>query len=449
MDQNNQYQDMDSYQAIRQGKTKKRKDSGAFIGGIVVGMIGTLVIACVIILVWWQAGNVSARKSDEDAEETTTTSTKKSSKSSKKVSGDGFVTDEMVTKVNGLVEAIREKYFLDEVTDEQLENGIYRGLMNSLGDPYTEYYTAQEYNDLMQGAEGIYYGIGAYVSIDEETQLPKLGTIFKQSPAEKAGLKTDDLIYKVDGELTYGKTLTEVVTCIKGDENTDVVLTIIRNGQQQDVTATRGKVETPTVEYKMLDDKMGYLQLTEFDDVSTKQFLDGMEELYDAGMQGLILDLRANPGGNLSTVVQIAQNLLPKGTIVYTEDKEGNKQYYKSKGNKEIQIPLVVLIDGNSASASEILAGAIQDYKKGTLVGTKSYGKGIVQTIYPARDGSAIKITTSGYFTPNGRNIHKVGIEPDVVCEFDSELYYNEENPVDNQLEKAKEVLADLMKQAK
>ena len=196
--------------------------------------------------------------------------------------------------------------------------------MNSLGDPYTEYYTAQEYNDLMQGSEGIYYGIGAYVSIDEETQLPKLGTIFKQSPAEKAGLQTDDLLYKVDGELTYGKTLTEVVTCIKGDENTDVVLTIIRNGQQQDVTATRGKVETPTVEYKMLDDKMGYLQLTEFDDVSTKQFLDGMDELYAQGMKGMILDLRANPGGNLSTVVQIAQNLLPKGTIVYTEDKEGN-----------------------------------------------------------------------------------------------------------------------------
>lgn len=449
MDQNNQYRDIDSYQSMNQGKMKKKKDNGAFIGGIVVGMIGTLVIACLIILVYWQAGNVSAKNSDANAEESTASSTKKSTKKTTKVSSDGFVTDEMVTKVNGLVEAIRDKYFLDEVTDEQLENGIYKGLMNSLGDPYTEYYTAEEYNDLMQGSEGIYYGIGAYVSIDEETQLPKLGTIFKQSPAEKAGLKTDDLIYKVDGELTYGKTLTEVVSCIKGEENTNVVLTIIRNGEQKDVTATRGKVETPTVEYKMLDDKMGYLQLSEFDDVSTKQFLDGMDELYAQGMQGMILDLRANPGGNLSTVVQIAQNLLPKGTIVYTEDKEGHQQFYKSKGNNEIQIPLVVLIDGNSASASEILAGAIQDYKKGTLVGTKSYGKGIVQTIYPARDGSAIKITTSGYFTPNGRNIHKVGIEPDVVCEFDSEKYYDEENPVDNQLEKAKEVLADLMKQAK
>ena len=454
MDQNNQYRDIDSYQAASQGNPKKEKDKGSFIGGIVVGMIGTLVIACVIILIYWQVGNTAAKGSDEgeraSSSTRTTSSSKKNDKKGSKDSTDGFVTDEMVTKIDGLVETIRKEYFLDEVTDEQLENGLYKGLMNSLGDPYTEYYTPEEFNDLMQGSEGIYYGIGAYVSIDDETQLPKIGVIFKESPAEKAGLQMNDLIYKIDGELTYGKTLTEVVSCIKGEENTDVVLTIIRNGEQKDLTATRGKVETPTVEYKMLDDKMGYLQLMEFDDVSTKQFLDGMEDLYAQGMQGMILDLRANPGGNLSTVVQIAQNLLPKGTIVYTEDKEGQQRFYRCKGDKEIQIPLVVLIDGNSASASEILAGAIQDYKKGTIVGTKSFGKGIVQTIFDdKKDGSAIKITTSGYFTPNGRNIHKVGIEPDVVCEFDSEKYYDEENPIDNQLEKAKEVLADLMKQSK
>ena len=216
--------------------------------------------------------------------------------------------------------------------------------------------------------------------------------------------------------------------------------------EQLEKIATRRKVETPTVESEMLEDGMGYVRLVEFDDVTTNQFLEAMDELYANGMKGLILDLRGNPGGNLSTVVQIAQNLLPKGTIVYTEDKKQNRDTYTSKGNKEIKIPMVVLVDMNSASASEILAGAIQDYGKGTLVGTKTFGKGIVQSIIPMRDGSAIKITVSGYFTPKGRNIHKVGIEPDIVCEFDSERYYDADNPVDNQLEKAKEVLKEKMR---
>lgn len=190
---------------------------------------------------------------------------------------------------------------------------------------------------------------------------------------------------------------------------------------------------------------MGYLQITEFDDVTTNQFLEAMEQLNQEGMEGLILDLRSNPGGNLSTVVKIAQNLLPEGIIVYTEDKAGQRINYRCKGDKELQIPMVVLVDMNSASASEILAGAIQDYEKGTLVGTTTFGKGIVQSVMPLEDGSAIKITISSYYTPNGRNIHGIGIEPDIVCEFDGKLYYDSENPVDNQLEKAKEVLSGMM----
>ena len=438
MSQNNQYFDMDSYQSGMNGNGRRSGDGGAFWGGLAVGIMGTLLILCVIVLILWVTGNgnLSIGKSDVVNEEETATSVK----------GSGFVSDDMVKKINKLVKTIREKYFLEEVSDEELESGIYKGLMASLGDPYSEYYTSQEYMDLMQGSEGVYYGIGAYVSMDEVTNLPKISGVFKDSPAERAGLRTNDLLYMIGGEQTYGLSLSEAVSRIKGEENTKVDITVVRDGEQVELTAIRGKVETPTVETEMLDNGMGYLRITEFDDVTTNQYLSGIKELRDAGMKGLILDLRSNPGGNLSTVVAIAQNILPKGIIVYTEDKEGNRKDYNCKGDKELDVPLVVLVDMNSASASEILAGAIQDYGKGTLVGTTTFGKGIVQSVIPSKDGSAIKITVSGYFTPKGRNIHKVGIEPDVVCEFDGSLYYDVENPIDTQLEKAKEILAEKMR---
>ena len=438
MEQNNQYFDLDSYQArnLSNGRPPKKDDSGAFFGGLAVGVMSTLIVLCVAVLIIWSVNKGVLFDRGDKGRQTTIQSVK----------GYGFVTDEMVKKIDKLVTDIRTMYYLDEVSDEELETGLYRGLMSSLGDPYTEYYTNEEYIQLMQGASGIYYGIGAVVSIDSETNLPKLGQIFKGSPAEKVGLRPNDLVYKVNGEATNGKSLSEVVSEIRGEEGTTVNITIIRDGNQLEVTPTRARLETPTVETKMLENGMGYLQITEFDDVTLKQFTNGMEELYADGMKGLILDLRGNPGGNLSTVVEIARNLLPQGLVVYTETKEGKRTDYKCKGDKEIQIPMVVLVDMNSASASEILAGAIQDYGKGTLVGTTTFGKGIVQTIYPDReDGTAIKITVSGYFTPKGRNIHKIGIEPDIVCEFDADLYYDEVNPIDNQLEKAKEVLAGLM----
>ena len=446
MDQN-QYFDMDSYQnGNSKGNGNKKKDSGAFLGGLVVGMLGTLVVACVIVLIYWNMGSGSISTPKGSGSPSSEGTSSSSSSTTKTVRGENFVTDEMVTKINYIVKLIHEGFFLSEVSDEELENGIYEGLLESLGDPYSEYYTTKEFEEIMQSSSGIYYGIGAYVSIDSDTSLPKISGVFKNGPAEAAGLRTNDLIYMVNGDQTYGKSLSDVVSQIRGEENTTVNITIIRDSEQLEMTVTRRRVENPTVNTEMYENGMGYLQITEFDDVTTAQFLDGMESLYQSGMQGLILDLRSNPGGNLSTVVQIAQNLLPEGLIVYTEDKHGNRKDYKCKGDKEIQIPMVVLVDSNSASAAEILSGAIQDYKKGTLIGKTTYGKGIVQSIIPSADGTAVKITVSGYFTPNGRNIHKIGIEPDIDCDFDGSLYYNVENPVDTQLEKAKEVLADLMK---
>jgi len=440
---NNQYYDMDSYQSGGNGQKRPRRkeNNGEFLFGLGVGAMAMLLIVSIAIFVAWGAGAFKSRTSnasrdyeEEDVGPHASTS-------------GNFMTDDMVKKIDKLYSTIRSEYFLEEVSDEDLETGLYKGLMAALGDPYSEYYTPEEYMDLIQGSEGIYYGIGAYVSMDSELNMPKISGVFKNSPALEAGLRANDLIYMVGDEYMSGKTLSEVVSYIRGEENTTVDVTIIRDGEEMVVTVTRRRVEAPTVESKMLDDNMGYLQITEFDDVTTNQFKNAMAELYADGMKGLILDLRANPGGNLATVVEIAQELLPEGTIVYTETKEGKRKTYTCDGKKEIKIPMVVLVDGNSASASEILAGAIQDYKKGTLVGKTTFGKGIVQTVRSiSRDGSAIKLTVSGYFTPNGRNIHKIGIEPDVECEFDSELYYNSENPIDTQLEKAKEVLADLMK---
>ncbi len=242
--------------------------------------------------------------------------------------------------------------------------------------------------------------------------------------------------------------MTEAVSLIKGPEGTEVTLTLIRDGEPDylEMLVRRAKVESPTVNQKMLDEDIAYIQITEFDDVTTDQFADALATVRASEMKGLILDLRGNPGGNLNTVVDISRMLLPQGLIVYTEDKEGKRVEYSCDGSKKLDVPLVVLVDGNSASASEILSGAIKDYGIGTLVGTTTFGKGIVQQIIPFNDGSAVKITISAYYTPNGNNIHGIGIEPDVVCEFDGETYYATEDHYDNQLEKAKEVLREKLK---
>lgn len=362
--------------------------------------------------------------------------------------GDSAITSSMINKLQTLEKVIDQYFYLDEVSEEELEDGIYHGMMSALDDPYTEYYSAEELTRLMNQTQGVYYGIGAYVGIDSTTTLPKISGIIEDTPAQEADLRPNDIIYEVDGISTYGLSLTEAVSMIKGDEGTEVVLTIIREGEKGylEVPVTRRKVESPTVQFEMLDDDMAYIQIMEFDDVTTDQFTEALAMAKGSGMKGLILDVRANPGGNLNTVVDIARMLLPEGLIVYTEDKSGKRMEYSCDGTRQLDVPLVVLVDMNSASASEILAGAIQDYGIGTLVGTTTFGKGIVQQVIPFNDGSAVKMTVSSYFTPNGRNIHGVGIEPDITVEFDGETYYNTEDHYDNQLEKAKEVLKGMMR---
>ncbi|MBQ7679544.1 MAG: S41 family peptidase, partial [Butyrivibrio sp.] len=318
---------------------------------------------------------------------------------------------EAQARINALEQSIRSYYYKTEVDEEKARIGMYRGLVDSLEDPYSVYYTAEEYQDLMSDTEGIYCGIGAYVTIDNDLKYPRITGIIKNSPAEEAELRAEDIIYEVEGESTYGMELSVVVSKIKGEEGTNVHLTILREGDGElGFDLTRRKVETPTVETEMKEDGIGYLALSAFDLVSTDQFIQGMADLRAQGMKGLVLDLRSNPGGNLSVVCDIARQLLPEGLIVYTEDRDGNRSDYSCDGTNQIDIPMVVLVNGYSASASEILAGAIQDYGIGTIVGTTTYGKGVVQRVYNFDDGSAVKLTISSYFTPNGKNINGVGI---------------------------------------
>lgn len=402
----------------------------SFWGGVITGVLAAALIVSGVFLgqsVWnlYQSSRTqeTAAQNEEDG-----------------VSSNSVANAQTMNKLQVLEDTI-DRYYLESVDEQTLEKGVYDGLVEALGDPYSTYYSSEELKELQDKTEGIYYGIGAYVGIDADTSLPRLTGIIEGTPAQESGLRAGDLLYKVDGEEVQGLELAQVVSKIKGEEGTSVHLTIIREGATDylEVDVVRRKVESPTVNQKMLDGGIGYIQITEFDTVTLDQFTEALAVCRGSGMKGLILDLRGNPGGNLNTVCDIAREILPKGLIVYTEDKDGKRSEYTCDGTKEMKEPLVVLVDSGSASASEILAGAVKDYGIGTLVGTTTFGKGIVQRIISLSDGSAVKLTVSNYYTPNGNNIHKIGIKPDIEEKFDSEAYYND--GVDNQLNKAIEIM--------
>lgn len=348
------------------------------------------------------------------------------------------------------IETLIDHYYLEDVNEEAIADGIYKGILQSLGDPYSTYYTKAEYKSLMESSSGIYCGIGATVTKDVATGIISIVTPFVTGPAYEVGILPGDIIYKVEGKEVTGLDLTEVVSRIKGEEGTKVKVTIVREGESEplEFSIPRRIVEVPTITYEMLDGKIGYIAVSEFDEVTAQQFRDAITELDKQGQKGLIVDIRNNPGGLLNTVSDMLDRMLPKGLIVYTKDKYGNREEKKSDGKEEFNKPLVVLINGNSASASEIFAGAIQDYGKGTIVGTTSFGKGIVQSIIPLQDGTAIKVTVSKYFTPKGQDIHGVGIKPDVTVELKDELKRKViiKKEDDNQLQKAIEIIKEKIK---
>ncbi len=344
-------------------------------------------------------------------------------------------------KISGLRELIDAKY-LGDVEDSELEEGIYKGLVSGLEDPYSVYYDEEETKSMMESNEGEYCGIGAVLTRNMDTGIITLVQIYDDSPAMEAGLEADDILYKVEDKEVTGEDLTEVVSHIKGEKGTEVQLTVLRGDDNKEVTVTavRNTVQVQTVKHEMKNDGIGYLAVSEFDLVTYEQYKEALADLENQGMKGLVVDLRNNPGGNLETVCDILDLMLPEGLIVYTEDKEGNRDEKKSDEENQFCLPMVVLMNGNSASASEIYAGAIQDYGTGKIVGTQSYGKGVVQQIFMLKDGTSVKLTIAEYFTPKGRNINGKGISPDVEVEYER----NEENPdADNQLDKAMEVLKE------
>lgn len=353
--------------------------------------------------------------------------------------GNTIITKEIAKKAEAIQKVI-DTYYLEEEDIGHVQEGVYKGMLGALGDPYSVYYSKEEYDSFQESYSGEYCGIGASLIQDGETGIITIVKAFDGSPAKEAGIRTDDIIYKVEGEEVTGQDLTEVVSKVKGKEDTIVHLTILRGSEEIEVDVVRKTISVPTVESEMLENNIGYIAISEFDEITLEQWNEAYSTLTEQGMDSLIVDLRNNPGGGLSVVANILDTVLPKGTIVYHEDKNGRRDEYTSDEEHKIEVPLVVLINGNSASASEIFAGAVKDYGIGTLIGTTTFGKGIVQQMIALGDGSAVKLTISKYYTPSGVCIHGSGIEPDIELEFDAEKYLEDES--DNQLQKAIEVLS-------
>ncbi len=358
--------------------------------------------------------------------------------------------DEVIDKTNDIQDIIDENFYFEEDIDNVEEN-VYKGMMEGLDDPYSVYYTPEEYTELMEDTSGEYVGIGVQVNQDPETMLITVTKVFKDGPASKVGIKKGDIITAVDDWELAGEEVEQVVKKIKGKEGSMVKITVYREGEHDylEFDTARQMVENPTVEYRMLADDIGYISVASFYDVTADQYKAAVEDLKSQGMKGLIVDLRDNPGGLLTTVVDMLDYMLPEGKLVYTEDKDGNiLEEFDSTDEEQFTLPLVVMINENSASASEIYAGAIKDYGAGKLVGIQTFGKGIVQRIFDLGDGSALKLTIAKYFTPNGNDIHEIGVAPDVEVELSDEAkeatILDETN--DNQLQKGIEVLKEEMK---
>ena len=323
-----------------------------------------------------------------------------------------------VQKLNYLESLIDEEY-LDEKDEDSLREGLYAGLMSGLNDPYSTYYTAEQYKELNTSNEGSYVGIGAVLQKDKDGGA-KIVQLYEGGSGEQAGLKKGDVLKAIDGEDVTEKETADIAAMIRESDKDSVTLTVQRAEQKEtlDIKVEIRDVEIQTVSHEMLDDETGYIRISEFSEVTSNQYKKAFEDLQDKGIKKLVVDLRNNPGGLLNAVCDVLRQILPEGLIVYTEDKNGKKEEEKCDGKNELNMPLAVLVNGSSASASEIFAGAVKDYGIGTIVGTTTYGKGVVQTIQPLGDGSAVKITIAKYFTPKGNDINKKGITPDVEAEL-------------------------------
>ena len=347
-----------------------------------------------------------------------------------------------IEEKTSVLQNIIDRYFLFDEDMTKVEDGIYAGMMNGLGDPYTVYYTKEEYKALNEDTEGKYSGIGAVVSQNPNTKIITIVKIFDNSPANDAGLQVGDIIDKIDGEEVAGTDMDILVkTKIRGEEGTSFKMTVLRGDDRKEVELDliRRSIEVETVAGKMLDNNIGYIAVSQFDAVTSEQFKSNIESLQSQGMTKLIVDLRGNPGGLLDQVVDMLDYILPDGLVLYTEDKYGKREEYYSDGSHELKIPMVVLVNENSASASEVFTATFRDFEWGTVVGKTTFGKGIVQNVLPLGDGTAVKITTQHYYPPSGYDLHKVGIKPDLEVDLNEGAKIGTDS--DNQLSAAIDIL--------
>ena len=347
-----------------------------------------------------------------------------------------------IEEKTSVLQNIIDRYFLFDEDMTKVEDGIYAGMMNGLGDPYTVYYTKEEYKALNEDTEGKYSGIGAVVSQNPNTKIITIVKIFDNSPANDAGLQVGDIIDKIDGEEVAGTDMDILVkTKIRGEEGTSFKMTVLRGDDRKEVELDliRRSIEVETVAGKMLDNNIGYIAVSQFDAVTSEQFKSNIESLQSQGMTKLIVDLRGNPGGLLDQVVDMLDYILPEGLVLYTEDKYGEREEYYSDGSHELKIPMVVLVNENSASASEVFTATFRDFEWGKVVGKTTFGKGIVQNVLPLGDGTAVKITTQHYYPPSGYDLHKVGIKPDIEVDLNEGAKIGTDS--DNQLSTAIDIL--------
>lgn len=348
-----------------------------------------------------------------------------------------------VQKIEYLEKMIDQEY-LGEVDNAEMAEGIYAGLVYGLGDVYSRYYTADEYAQETASTDGAYAGIGVSIQKNKNGGV-QIAECYEGGPGAEAGLQTGDVITAINDTDVTDMELSDVVSLIRENKDNTIVLTVFRENEEKsrEISVDVTDVELPSVFGEMLDKKTGYIQITQFTGVTPQQYKDMFAELKDKGMERLVIDLRDNPGGLLTSVCDILREILPEGLIVYTEDKYGNREEETCDGKHQLDMPLAVLVNENSASASEIFAGAVQDHEVGTIVGITTYGKGVVQELRQLSDGSAVKLTVSNYYTPNGNSINKVGIKPDVEVKLASELLNKDEitHEEDNQLQKALNVI--------
>lgn len=411
---------------IRRIEQERRK---TFCKGITLGVLTTLAV-CLLVFFVIPVVQLQRIESSQKTQQAAQTDDSR------------LLTQPVESKIERLADVIDQLYY-EDVDKEDLVEGLYKGLLEGVGDPYTAYYTPEEYKELMISATSSLSGIGIVMQQDPDTMQVSVNYVYEGSPAEKAGILAGDLIVQAEDVMATSMELSEFATHIRGDEGTTVHLKLYRYGKGYlELDVERAIIDVPTLKGEMLDDGIGYIRIAEFGEKTAEEFADAVSELEAQGMTAMIVDLRNNPGGMVDSVTKLLDQILPEGVVVWTEDKNGNKKEYTSDAAC-LDYPMAVLINENSASSSEIFAGAIRDYDYGTLIGTKTFGKGIVQSIRRLADGSAIKLTTSRYFTPNGQNIHGEGIEPDIELEYEYLVQDATEYDMmdDNQILKAIEVL--------